>query len=376
VIFSEKLKFLFLTGLLLGRPWQEATALLNLEGSRNQIFVFGHVAYGYSSNIFSDSTQRGDSSVTGEVGTELNRRAGMIAVNAIAKIGYQRFATFTNESALNPNFSIEFIKGDGRMTGSFKAQAYRESRSDSAINLRTKSWNVPLGLDLRYPLSDKFYATSQTGYLKRTYSDNPLLLDYHDYSEAVDLFYVYTSKLDLLGGYRVRLSKTTTGADTYDHWFNVGATGALMAKLDGTVRFGYEIRDIEGGENFDHFNVLAALDWTVTRKFSVNGQVSRDFNTIATGTSVDSTVLALRGVYSFTRKFEMGAGIAYGRNIFLGRNQLDRQDDFFTADINAGYKLNDHFRLAVSYAYLQNWSTLGFSDFDRHGFSASLSSRF
>jgi hypothetical protein len=232
-------------------------------------------------------------------------------------------------------------------------------------------------LKLRYPVSDRFYGTSDTGYLRRTYSDDdPDLHNYHDYDEALDLFYIYTSKLDLVAGYRIRYSQATGGPDTYDHWFNVGATGAVLAKLNGTVRFGYEIRDIDHGESFGHFNVLAALNWTVTRKLTLSSQISRDFNTIATGASVDSTVAGLRANYALTRKWEVEGGIAYGRNLFLNGSTQSRRDDFFSTDVGVHYKLNDHFRLAVSYTYLQNWSTLSFSDFDRNGFSVSLSSRF
>ena len=376
MIFSAGIRQFFLFGLLLALPLHRAEALLNLDGTRNQIFVFGDVSFGYSSNIFSDSTQRGDSSETGTFGIELNRRAGIIAVNAIAKVTYQRFTSYTAENSLNPNFSLEIIKSTGRATGSFTANAYRESRSDGAINLFTNSWNFPLDLKIRYPFSERFYGASETGYLRRSYSDNnPQLLNYHDYSESVDLFYVYTSKLDLVAGYRLRFSNVTSGPDTFDHWFNVGATGALLAKLNGSIRFGYEIRDITGGERFNHFNVLAALNWTATRKFTLSGQLSRDFNTIATGSSVDSTLAALRGTYSFTRKFDIEGGVAYGRNLFLGATP-SRRDDFFSADISGHYKLNDHFRLAISYTYMQNWSTLSFADFTRRGFSLDLSSRF
>ncbi len=376
MIFPAKTKYLFLSILLVALPAHRALALLNLDGSRNQVFVFGSVSFAYNSNIFAESTARGDYSVTGEVGAELKRRAGIIAVNCTAKLSYQRFSTYTGENALNPSFYIEFNKTTGRTTGAFTVNAYRESRSDSAVNLRTNSWNFPLGLNIKYPLNDKFYITSQTGYLERRYLNNTALANYRDYTESVDVFYVYTSKLDLDGGYRIRASKTSIGRDTYDHWFNLGATGRLLAKLNGTIRFGYQIREINGGESFNHFNALAALNWPVTRKLSLSSQISRDFNTIATGSSVDSTSVALRANYVFTRKADIEGGVAYGRNLFLVVLPPHRRDVFFSWDISGGYKFYDQFLLAASYNYLQNWSTLNFSDFTRHGFSLDIASRF
>ena len=379
VIFRGKNRFPHLIGslLLLALPAIPAHALLNLDGSRTQLFVFGGVTFAYSSNIFSDSSARGDSSVTGEVGLEYRRRAGILGVNSTLKFDYQRYATYTGESAFNPNFFIELTKTTGRTTGALTFSAYRESRSDSAVNLRTDAWIVPIGLGLKYPLNDKFYLTSQTGYLRRTYRENPTLVNYTDYSEALDVNYVYTSKLDLSGGYRIRASKTTAGLDTFDHWFNLGASGRLLAKLNGSVRVGYQIRQIDYGENFNQFNAVATLTWPATRKLTFSSQVSRDFNTIATGSSVDSSSVTLRANYAFTRKAELDAGIAYGRNKFLGGpGSVRRLDDFFTWDVNYRYRFNDHLRLALGYTYLQNWSTLSFADFTRQGLSLNLASRF
>jgi hypothetical protein len=373
VIYPAQTKRLILSVLLLALPAHGAFALLNLDGSRNQVFVFSSASFAYNSNIFSDSTARGDYSVTGEAGIELKRRAGIIAVDCTIKLAYQSYAKYTADNALNPSFYIEFSKTTGRTTGSLTVNAYRESRSDSAVNLLTQSWNVPLGLNIKYPLNDKFYVTSQTGYLERRFIDNTALANYRDYTESVDVYYVYTSKLDLDAGYRIRASSTSIGRDTYDHWFDFGATGGLMAKLSGSIRFGYQIRELKGGGSFGQFNALAALNWPVTRKLTLSSQISRDFNTIATGDSVDATSFALRANFAFTRKADMECGITYGRNLFLGGK---RQDDFFSWDVSGGYKLNDHLRLAASYNYLQNWSALNFSDFTRHGFSFDISSRF
>lgn len=355
-----------------------AQALINLDGQRNQLFVFGSVQFAYSSNIFSESTGRGDSTVTGQVGAEIKRRAGIIAVNATGKMDYVAYGKYSSENALNPNFQIEFNKSVGRTTGALSISAYRESRSDSAVNLRTNSWNFPVELSFKYPVNDKYYITSGTSYLQRRYVDNTSLANLTDYSQAIDIFYVYTSKLDLMGGYRIRVSQTSVGDDTYDHWFNVGATGGLFAKLNGSVRVGYQFRNVSGVSNatYTHLNALASVQWPLTRKFNLMGSVSRDFNTIATGASVDSLSAQLRAVYAFSRKIEFNGGVAYGHNRFLGTPPPARRDSFFSFDLGASYRMNEHLRAGVSYNYFRNWSTFAFSDFDRQGFSFDISSRY
>jgi len=356
----------------------QAGALLNIDGSRNQIFVFGGVSFGYSSNIFAEANGRGDYSMSANAGLELKRRAGIIAVNGTARVSYIRYGEYTQENNLNPSFSVELNKTGGRTTGAFTVSAYRETRSDSAVNLRTSTWNFPLGLNLKYPINDNLYVTSNTGYLSRNYTDHVGLVDYTDWSEAVDLFYVYSSKLDLIGGYRIRLASTSVGGRTADHWFNVGATGGLFAKLNGTVRVGYQFRQTRGGagQDYDQLNASASVSWPITRKFFLGFSVNRDFNTIATGASVDSSSAAVRATYSYTRKLEFGADAAVGHNKFLGADQFNRQDTFFSWSLNGFYSPNEHLRLSASYSYFRNWSSLGFSDYDSHGFSVDISSRY
>lgn len=372
---------LCLLGALLLIP-APARALLNVDGTRNQLFVFGNVTFGYDSNIFADATDRGDYTVMGSVGAQMKRHAGIIAVDASATLSYTRYGRYSGQDALNPNFIIEFNKTVGRTTGAFTISAYRESRADSSVNLRTTSWNFPVGLNLKYPVNDKYYFTSQTSYLNRRYVDSTSLANLKDYSEAIDLFYVYTSRLDLLAGYRIRVSQTSLGNDTVDHWFSIGATGGLFAKLNGTLRFGYQIRDIRGNSSgnsdgrFSNFNALAALGWPVTRKLNLTGSLSRDFTTIATGVSVDVINATLRANYTFSHQLEFLAGLGGGRNSFVATLPPRRLDTFFSYDFGARYKMNEHLQVEGTYTYLHNWSTLQFSEFVRHAVSINISSRF
>ena len=361
--------------LLLAPP---AGALLNIDGSRNQVFVFGGVTFGYDSNIFAEASGRGDYNIAASAGLELKRRAGIIAVNLLAKADYVTFGTYTGENSLNPTFNLELNKTTGRLTGALTVNAYRQTRSDSAVNLRTTTWNFPLGLNLKYPVNDHLHLASNTGFLRRSYGDNSALVDYTDYSQGFDAFYVYTSKLDLIAGYRLRLATTSIDGRTVDNWFNVGATGGLYSKLSGSVRVGYQFRNVKGtaAENYSHWNALASLSWPITRKLALGGQVARDFNTIATGASVDSSSASLRATYTFTRKLEFTADTSIGHNKFLGRDQADRADTFYTWGLGAYYTKSERLRISASYTYFRNWSSFDFSDYDSHGFSAEISSRY
>jgi hypothetical protein len=363
-----------LTLALLASP-RPANALLNIDGTRNQVFVFGNAAVSYDSNLFASAGGGGDYIYGATVGVELKRRAGIIAVNATATFDYQKYAEFTDQSGWNPSFFLELNKTTGRTTGAFTINAVRSSRADSAVNLRTQTWNFPLGFNVKYPVNDKFYVTSGTGYLRRSYSDSGAgLLSYTDYSQAFDVFYVYTSKLDLLGGYRLRVGNTSLGTTT-DQAFTIGLANGILPKVNGTLRVGYQIRHSDNtGDTYHQFTTTAGLTWTATRKFTANLSVSRDFQTTAVGGNVDSLSALLRGVYQYSRQFSIDGSIGAGRNLFL--SGTPRTDTFFSWDAGAKYRWNEHFEIGASYNYLKNWSTVSRSDFERSGYSVNVSSRY
>lgn len=357
----------------------QARALLNIDGTRNQVFVFGNFTVAYDSNVYSSAAGESDYIYSLVVGANIKRHAGIISVNSTATFTRQQFQRNSTLSAWNPNFNLEFNKTIGRTTGAFTISAFRASRADSAVNLRTQTWNFPIALNVKYPINDKLYVASTTNYLSRRYSSasNAGLVNYADYGEAIDLFYVFTSKTDLVAGYRYRLGHTALDTSV-DQSLNFGLVNQIIPKLNGQLRVGLQRRTMDStpGEHFDQFTVSTQLTWTATRKFSMNATVSRDFNTSAVGGTVDSFTGQLRALYDISRRHHFDAGVGYGRNRFLGDINGGRRDEFFTWDV--GYKLhwNEHLDINLSYNYMKNWSTSALSDFERYGYSLDLSSRY
>ncbi|HYC69732.1 MAG TPA: outer membrane beta-barrel protein [Opitutaceae bacterium] len=359
---------------VLGLGPTSALALLNIGGSRNQVFVFGNVRVGYDSNIFSSATAEDDTVITGSFGAELRRKRGIIGVNSTVTLQYMKFSRFTDEGGFNPDFMLELTKSTGRTTGELKLHAFRSNRADSAVNLRTTSWNIPLDLSVRYPINEKLYVASATSYLRRDYVEDAQLVDYVDYSQGFDVFYVYNSRIDLLAGYRFRHSDTLVG-QSRDHSFTLGVTGGIFPKVTGTVRLGYQLRrTLQTGREDDQITISTSLNWVPTRKLSVEMGVSRDFTITALGDSVDTLGASAHATYSMNRRLEFDAGVSYGRNRFLGTTP--RTDDFLEWSASARYTLNEHLTVAGTYSHLENWSTASFSDFTRTGYSLDISSRF
>ena len=374
---SKHSKIVFVSALALFLSLPESRALLNIDGTRNQVFVFGHVTFGFDSNIFSSNGGKGDYSMKATVGAEMKRHAGIISVNSTFTLDYVQYAKLTEQSSWNPSFHVEFNKTIGRTTGAFTINAFRTTKADPSVNVRTTSWNFPLGLNVKYPVSDRFYATSNTNYLSRHYTSTTALVNAVDYTEGLDGFYVFTSKLDLLGGYRIRVGRTSIDGKTLDQAFTVGATGGLLPKVNGNVRVGYQFRTQQNThETFSQITASVAATWTATRKFNVTGTISRDFATTAAGGSVDTLNATARATYVFTRRFEINGGGGYSRNLFLGKLVPFRRDDSLSWDVGAKFSFNEHLRIEVNYNHLRNWSTLSFADFVHYGYSIDLSSRF
>lgn len=353
---------------------QSVFALLNIDGTRNQVFVFGSATIGFDSNVFAEQVGRSDYIYSASLGVELKRRAGIIAVNARVVFDYQKFAQNSDQTSWNPNLFLELNKTIGRTTGALTINGYRSSKADSAVNVRTQSWNFPLGLNIKYPVNDKLYLTSSTGYLKRSFVNTTQLLNYTDYSQAFDFFYVYTSKLDIVGGYRIRIGNTNVNTTT-DHNFTLGLANALLPKVHGVLRLGYQFREVDNtGAIYSHFNIAATLTWNVTRKLTASAQITRDFSTTAVGGSIDTFNTLVRANYVFSRRWEAEAGVGYGKNEFL--DGPARTDEYFTWNIGGTFTWSEHFRLSATYEYMNNWSTNLFSNFERTGYSLHVASRF
>ena len=235
---------------------QPVSAELTFNGGTDVLSAALEYGYGYDSNLFSQAGGQGDYSHSLSLSAEYSRRAGLIELDASATVLMARFRELTVEDYSNPSLKLEFKKEKGRLTGSAWLSAKRENRSEVAINVRTASWSYDTNLDLRYPINDRYYFKSASSFNRRDYQDNRALRDLDSWSESIDVFYVYSSKLDLTGGYRFRTGLASGGARTMDHALTLGAANDILPKLNGKIQVGYQRRNEHGSGRGD-FSVEA-----------------------------------------------------------------------------------------------------------------------
>lgn len=356
-----------------------AFALIKFNDGHDEIFVTGTAGMSYDSNIFTNAGGSGDTSYNATLDLEYARKAGMIGVDANLGWLFSRFSRFTGENFANPQFNLELTKDSGRTTGDLHFGAKRENRAETAINLRTESWNYDAALHLKYPVIQRYSISGGVDYNRRDFSNNATLVDINTYGVSTDLFYALTSQRDLLVGYRYRQTDTTADTIDRDHAVTVGVNGKIISKLNGSLRVGLQRRTIDrrarADESHNSFTASGSTTWTVSQRFSLSGTLSRDFVTVATDVSVDTTSAGLDAQYAINSKTAAFGGVTYTHLKFLDTGSGGRTDDSVGWSAGLAYTFNDHLKVTASYSYLNNWSTLAFSDYHRHSVSLNVSSR-
>jgi hypothetical protein len=367
-----------------------ALVTLNLNDGHDHVYVTATLGASHDSNVFARNSGPGDFVFSTGLVAEYVRRAGWIGVNASVGVSSSHFATIKGEDFSNPNFNLEFTKQSGRTTGSLTLSASRSSRADAAVNIRTTSWNYNAGLNLAYPIIERFKATATFGYAANRYVDETALVNLSTYTAAANLYYVYNTERDLNAGYRYRYTQTSVQDSTTDHDFTVGMSGRIIRGLNGSVNVGYQFRvpSRAGQPTFQGVSASAATSYAFNRKFTATGQVSKDFSTTATDASVDTTAADLNLKYAHNSHWSLGLGTGWGESRFLGEGGRivisagppeilgpNRTDTFVHWDAGINYSRNEHFKLSFNYSWFRNWSTTPFADFIRASWNINLNSR-
>jgi hypothetical protein len=289
---------LLLASLLVCSP---SHALVRLNDGRDQIHVTFSAGVAHDSNVYANSDNRDDVVYSSGITADYVRRAGWIGVNASISVSAARFATFKDEDYANPGYSLEFTKQSGRTTGSLSMHAQRESRADSAVNIRSESWNYSSGLNVKYPINGILSAATSLAYSVQDYIDDSLFSDLDTYAASVDFVYVMSSERDLSVGYRYRYNETSRRTSASDHGINVGLHGKLVRGVKGGLRIGYQTRKPDGrllsNSRFSSWTAGGTATYNLNRRTSLTGQVSKDFSITAMEASVDSTSAALEAHY-------------------------------------------------------------------------------
>lgn len=357
-----------------------ARALINMNEGKDLILVSGTYGIGYDSNVFTRSAAVSSTTQTASLAMDYSRQAGLIAVLIDASLFAGRFESLQSQDFFDPSLAVTLRKRHGRTTGSLVLSGRRESQPDPDAGARTRSWNYLSTADLRYPINDRYYLTNMVRGSRRDYAAHSGFTDLDTFTESVNINYKYTSKLDLSGGYVLTVSDTSRDSRAYDHSFVLGASGVILPKLTGTLRFGVQRRNSvsssAGHESFNAFTSGTTLKWTPTRKLTFNLDLNEDFSTTSTDISVNRATAGLHGTISIGSRLVTTAGVSYTKSDYLGEAGGGRQDDLSQADLGLGVMITRRIRTNLSYSYMLNASNSPLADFERHNISLSVAASF
>lgn len=371
-----------------------AHALVSLNDGHDHLYVTGSMAMGWDSNLFANSEAKSDYTVSTSIVADYQRRAGWIGVNATVAIDSARYNVFQSQNFNNPRLSMELTKQTGRTTGSLTLSAARQSRADAAVNVRTTSWNYNAGLNFRYPIVTIYTLSGQIGYSGIKYVDS-IYPDLSTYSASVDLIRLLSTERDLSVGYRYRRSETSISSSYDDHSVNAGLSGKLIRGVNGSLRVGYQVRvphgfteDGKQQPTFSSWTASGSSTYALNKRMNFTGTLAKDFSTTATDTSVDTTTATLDFQYAYSSHWTLSLSASGGDSRFIGDSGRvvislgpplvlgpSRHDQFATANASLNYSMNEHLKIAASYAWFKNWSNLAFADFVRTSYNLNVSSR-
>jgi hypothetical protein len=357
-----------------------AFGLIDWNEGHDRLTVHADYGISYDSNLLASAGSPGDVNQSLELGSNYTRKAGILGFSASVSVTAGRYQKYSAYNFNDPAISLELTKDDGRLTGSVAAGAQKENASNDAANIRASSWHYNANLGLRYPINDRYYMTSSTDVTARDFAPNTPLYNLSSYGEGIDLYYVYSSKLDLLGGYRIRYGDAVGGSHTWDEAYTVGGTGAILPKLSGTLRIGYQSRyeNTSQGGNYHDMTTNFMLAWPVNKRIVSNFQASEDFTTTATDVSVNTTSFDFSSTIkpNMKTKVAMTGEVGYSINRFLGLKGGGRVDRTLSFLLKMSVPIQTHFAASVTCGYLTNVSNSAYAKYDRVTASLSLSAHY
>jgi hypothetical protein len=366
--------------LLVANP--SARALVSLEDGRDHVFVDGSVAVGYDSNVFANAQSGGSLVTEGSLGVDFTRRAGWIGVNASAELDYASYARYHGQDYADPKVTAELTKQTGRTTGSLTASIQKQDRADVTVNTRDTAWIYDVGLNVQYPVIERYSLTGTFDWNRTDYEDHNLFTDLTVYTGNLYLYYILNDERDLFIDTRGRYTDEANGEYDIDKSISAGVSGRVYGPFNGSLQFGFQNRAAYVGVNAGNYNDLTATGtatWNMNRRMTLTGTVSRDYSTTATAQSIEDTNGALTFQDSLTAKASFTLIGSIGENRFLGDEGLlpdeeRRVDDFYALSAQYYYTLNQHLKVSVTYSYYRSYSTLAYAEFPRHQVFLSLTS--
>lgn len=386
-------RFVFLpliAPLLLAPASVQASPLISI-GDNTDIFFDGSASIQWTSNVFRDEdNEEEDVIYLLSPGLEMNVGRGLTNadLSVVTRYDISRYAD--NDDLDNETFHIAAfgtyrasrLDLSGRV--SFDEIASTTGSNDESLNqiedlIEREQFKASLNAEYRY--SPKFSVGAGVQYSDLDYVGkyDPVLADRESVTLPVDLFYELTPKVDLSVGYSYRETEIgeRLGGSSYEneqHFFNVGARGNLLPKLNGFFKVGYRQNDSDrpGSNSNGMLGLDADLTWSATPKLTTTLGLSSDYGVGGDGTTTENTAIDLSASYSLDANWSSSAYLKYTLREYAN----SREDDQYRAGLRLSYMMNEHWRFSGGYSFIENDSNFDGLSYTNHMLDLTASLRY
>lgn len=340
-------------------------------GDNAELFVTARAEARYEDNVtFSSSDELEDESFELTPGVEL-----LFGKNSLTKgslVLQERLTAYSDNTNLNSDLFNAFFESayEGAKlslgtNASFRElnQNSRDVRSNGTLNRRDVT---DAGVDAEYAVTEKSKVGVAANYSKSDYKTGGFT-DQQNYTIPVNYYFAITPKVDLSAGFQYRntdVKDTIPGrnSDSEDYYFNVGARGEFTPKLSGRFNVGYNLREPDASDRDDETSIglKAGLSYAYSEKTALTLDLSRDFETGADASGIETSSIALGASTNLSAAWRMNATVSYSLYDYLSSG---REDDYIIAGLGATYTYNEHLSFDAGYTHYTNSSDTDTAEF-------------
>ena len=201
--------------------------------------------------------------------------------------------------------------------------------------------------------------------------EDSAFFDSRDLLFTVNYLYLYSSKLNLVTGYRYRdlINRSGTGdvnASLISHTFDIGVEGKLRPKVQGNVSFGIQFADLSGSTDLAKdafFYYKIDLEWQPNSKTSVSLSGSDDFQPSLNGDVNNLRNISVKLNQILGSQAAGSIGLTYAQEDFSGCRS--RKDDSITLNSQYLRSLDENKKLGLNLGYEIRESNNDFFSYDQ-----------
>lgn len=346
-------------------------------GDNAELFVTARTEARYEDNLtLSSNDEESDEIFEFVPGAEINFGKNSITKGSL--VAYERFTAYSTNPELNDALANVLFKTnyDGAKLKLATNASFRESSQNSrdarsAVLVRRNYTNA--GVDGEYALTEKSKFALGAAYADTDYKTTGFT-DQESYSVPANYYFAISPKVDLSAGLTYRETDVkAAGADSEDIYYNVGARGEFTSKLTGSFSVGLNTREYDNGNDESGLGLKAGLSYEYSPKTTLSLDLSRDFETGADASGIETSSVTLGARTSLTAALSANAALTYQELDYLSNN---RSDDYVVASLGVSYSYNQNLSFDAGYNFSDNDSDAAGASFTANVFTLGANFRY